>query len=144
MGFSEAFKSVGKSLDTRSVFVKNTYGRRADNGADDVTDFGSVFLDAVGEADKATAEAVNVTTGVIAGADISRLSAMSQIRTSCFDADFGDFDDAEELDDMIGFDEIEELDSITDKAAERRAVNGDNSIFFDMSMLPDIDVEEIG
>ncbi|MBO6301491.1 MAG: hypothetical protein J6N15_03530 [Ruminiclostridium sp.] len=140
MAYSDTLNSIGKNNSVNTSYNAGSDERRTEGG----TGFGSVFLDTVGGKEETRVSTETGVNGFSAGADISRLSAMSQMKVGAFDADFGFEDETEEMDDMISLDESEELDRIIDVEAENKPVQSGEDYYVDINMLPDIDIEDIG
>ena len=121
MGYSEAL-----SFD-RNAAVRSTYDSRssAENSSKEPINFGKVFREKYSESIENT-ESDNITSAsdnsiFFTGASADIFASMPQIRENAFDEEFGAFSEHEDLDSAINFDEIIELDDITETVATEKA-----------------------
>jgi hypothetical protein len=130
---SGALNDIGAAYGTNTVAAaQKTKTSAQDSG------FSDLMRNAT--AQEKTAAAAAASTEPIsfsAGADIQKLGIMSQMKKPDLSADIffsDDFEDnmEEELDSAISFDEIEELDRITDIDAAGLSANSDMLIFPEM------------
>lgn len=144
MGYSEAIGNH-RDIGTGSFPVLGNTAAKA-GSTDAAVKFDQIIRDTniSGEtaADSAPAESQSITFS--AGADIERMGRMSQMKDLFFSEEMDLFAEDSDLDDAIGFDEIEELDLIADdeaanKAAEQPVLTDETSDFL-TSVLTDDDV----
>lgn len=121
MGFS---KAIGTQRDVSAnaypVFG-NTAAKAESTGS--AVSFDRVFRDTHFGAEIAAgtdSEPENGNITFSAGAEIERMSAMSQVKDLFFSDELDMFEDDGDLDDTIGFDEVKELDLIADDEAAKK------------------------
>lgn len=127
MGYTGALKDIGASYNKKGIDTRTNHNERQDGS------FGKVMRETQqteNTSGTATTEEISMFT---TGAAIDMLSVMSQLKVSN-EADFSD-----ELDEAIGFDEIEELDSIADSQAINYYDSKDDDVFAGFSIFPDSD-----
>lgn len=118
MGFSEPLNNIASGIDRGAAFY-TTIGNTAatTDPAKEPVSFDSVFRDTLGDSAAADTPVNSFGTESIAfsaGSEVQKMRTMSQMRDLFFSEELNMFDDDNDLDDSIGFDEIEELDQLTD------------------------------
>ncbi len=146
MGYSEAINNR-RDLSSNSFPVFGNTAAQAEP-TEAAVSFDRVFRDThfgstAQTDDESTAEAGIGTFS--AGADVERMSRMSQVKELFFSDELAMFGEDEELDDSIGFDEVEELDLIADdeaasKAAEQPALSEETEGFLESVLSEDDDM----
>lgn len=125
MEFSNA---IGKkrNISTGSYPVFGNTAAKAEPSASAVS-FDRVFRDTHFGAEIAADAGSDADSGSInfsASAEIERMSTMSQVRELFFSDELELSEDDNDMDDAIGFDEVEELDLIADDQAAEKAESG--------------------
>ena len=124
MGYSGALKDISTSYDSSAV-VLDKFGSNASSSAKPPVKFNNVFREKYAEGLENTqnTETVFDSISTFSAGSAQVLGTMAQIKDASVADDFAFLNDSEDLDSDISFDEIAELDDITDTvAAENAAV----------------------
>ena len=135
MEFTGTTKDIGTNYD-RSVKFGSAGTKQSGENGDNIR-FGDVLRDAAAENTDGNNTNVPFHSSFSAGAAVERLGAMSQIKDALFDEEFGS-GETEDLDADISFDEIQNLDVMTDIAAAEKPQEDDaeeDGLFLDSSIF---------
>ena len=120
MGYSDALQKIGRSYEQGALYY-NPAGKTKEP-----VDFSKVILKNMTESSEAPREnRVTLSTGTA----IDMLSAMAQMKDPYSLDGIDLFDEHEDLDSAIGFDEIVELDGIADDDAARAEMEASMNVF---------------
>ncbi|MBQ9382654.1 MAG: hypothetical protein IJT87_00305 [Ruminiclostridium sp.] len=130
MGYSDAAAKIDRSYEQGTLYYNPS------NKTKEPVDFGKVIRRAM--SDNAGVPNNEESSSVSAGAAIDMLSVMAQMKDPYSLDTLDIFEESEELDSSMGFDEIAELDEIADDDAAKAEMEASMNVFGNTNVFDEL------